>query len=315
LHCDSTASRYLKILMDAIFDPINFRNEIIWHRTISKSLATKKLSQNHDVIFSYQKTDQATWNNDAVFTPYDADDLDEKTSSKYSHKDQDGRIYRFDNLINPNADRPNLTYEFLGVTKVWRWTKDRMQAAYGAGLVVQTKPGAVPQFKRYLDEQKGRSIGDIWADIPPLNSQAQERLGYPTQKPQSLLERIIKVSSNDGETVLDPFCGCGTTIAAAQNLGRRWIGIDITHLAITLIKHRLRDAFGEAIEKTYSVVGEPTSLPDAQGLADSDPYQFQWWALGLVGARAQLSKRKVRTKVLTGAFSSTTKRTQKKRSK
>ena len=285
LHCDQTASHYLKLLMDAIFGPINFRNEIIWQRTISKSLMTRKLPHNHDVILCYQQTDQATWNNDEMFTPYDPDDLDEKTASKYHHKDPDGRIYRLDNLINPNADRPNLTYEFLGVTKVWRWTKDRMQAAYVAGLVIQTKPGAVPQLKRYLDEQRGRSMGDIWADIPPINSQAQERLGYPTQKPQALLERIIKASTNEGDVVLDPFCGCGTATAAAQTLGRRWIGIDITHLAITLIKYRLRDAFGDAISASYTVIGEPTSLPDAQDLADNDPYQFQWWALGLVGAR------------------------------
>jgi site-specific DNA-methyltransferase (adenine-specific) len=123
-----------------------------------------------------------------MFQPYDLGDLDEKTSSKYSHRDEDGRLYRLDNLINPNPNRPNLTYEFLGVKKVWRWTKERMQEAYNAGLVIQTKPGTVPQLKRYLDEQRGRPLGDIWTDIPPINSQAAERLGYPTQKPLALLE-------------------------------------------------------------------------------------------------------------------------------
>jgi hypothetical protein len=283
LHCDPTASHYLKMLMDAVFDPRNFRNEIIWQRTFAKALTSRQLPNNHDIIFCYQKRDQATWNAAEMFQPYDLSNLDAKTASKYTHRDPDGRLYQLDNLINPNADRPNLTYEFLGVTRVWRWTKERMQASYEAGFVVQPRPGAVPRFKRYLDKQRGKPLGDVWTDIPPLNSQAQERLGYPTQKPLALLERIIKASSNPGEMVLDPFCGCGTTINVAQRLNRKWIGIDITHLAITLIKNRLLDAFGKKAK--YRVVGEPVSLPDAETLAKADPYQFQWWALGLVGAR------------------------------
>jgi hypothetical protein len=158
-----------------------------------------------------------------------------------------------------------------------------MMEAYKQGLIVQSAPGRVPALKRYLDEQEGTPVDDIWTDIMPVQSQAQERLGYPTQKPEALLERIIKASSNEGDLVLDPFCGCGTTVAVAQKLKRRWIGIDITHLAITLMKKRLRDAFGT--EAQFNVMGEPTSLPDAAALAESDPYQFQWWALGLVGAR------------------------------
>ena len=149
--------------------------------------------------------------------------------------DPGGRIYRLDSLINPNHNRPNLTYEFLGVTRVWRWTKERMRRAYDSGVVVQTGPGRVPQLKRYLDEQRGRPLGDVWTDIPPINSRAQERLGYPTQKPEALMDRLIGMSSNEGDTILDPFCGCGTTIASAQRLNRRWIGIDVTNLAITLI--------------------------------------------------------------------------------
>lgn len=283
LHCDPTASHYLKVLMDAVFEGPNFRNEIIWLRTLSKALMTRRLPNNHDVLLAYQKTLEATWNNDAMFEPYDQDNLDEKTAGKYRHRDPDGRLYQLDNLINPNPDRPNLTYEFLGVTKVWRWTKERMQKAYEEGLVVQPRPGSVPRLKRYLDEQRGRPYGDVWTDIPPINSQAQERLGYPTQKPEALLERIIKGSSNEGDTVLDPFCGCGTAIAVAEKMHRKWIGIDITHLAVTLIKHRLMTAFeGSA---AFKVLGEPTSVPDAQTLAHDDPYQFQWWALGLVGAR------------------------------
>ena len=291
LHCDPTASHYLKLLMDAVFDPRRFRNEIIWQRTIAKSLMTRQLPTNHDVILSFQRDDKPTWNADALFTAYDPENLDEKTAGKYRHVDPDGRTYRLDSLINPNHNRPNLTYEFLGVTRVWRWTNERMRRAYDSGVVVQTGPGRVPQLKRYLDEQRGRPLGDVWTDIPPINSRAQERLGYPTQKPEALMDRLIGMSSNEGDVILDPFCGCGTTIASAQRLNRRWIGIDITNLAITLIRHRLKDAYGDDIEQTYQVIGEPVSVPDAEALAASDPYQFQWWALGLVGARPAEGKK------------------------
>ena len=291
LHCDPTASHYLKLLMDAVFDPRRFRNEIIWQRTIAKSLMTRQLPTNHDVILSFQRDDKPTWNADALFTAYDPENLDEKTAGKYRHVDPDGRIYRLDSLINPNHNRPNLTYEFLGVTRVWRWTNERMRRAYDSGVVVQTGPGRVPQLKRYLDEQRGRPLGDVWTDIPPINSRAQERLGYPTQKPEALMDRLIGMSSNEGDVILDPFCGCGTTIASAQRLNRRWIGIDITNLAITLIRHRLRDTYSDDIEQTYEVIGEPVSVPDAEALAAADPYQFQWWALGLVGARPAEGKK------------------------
>ena len=250
---------------------------------------TRRLPQNHDALLCFQKSDQATWNLEETFTPYDLDNLDEKTDSKYSHRDPDGRRYQLDNLTNPNPDRPNLAYEFLGVKKVWRWTRERMEEAYKAGLVVQPSPGAVPRFKRYLDKQRGRTFGDVWADISPKNSQAQERLGYPTQKPEALLERIIRLSSNEGDVVLYPFCGCGTAVAAAQKLKRQWIGIDITHLAITLIKHRLHSTFGKKAH--YKVLGEPIDLSGAKELAEQDPYQFQWWALGLVGARPTEQKK------------------------
>jgi hypothetical protein len=145
--------------------------------------------------------------------------------------------------------------------------------------------------KRYLDELAGETVDSLWDDIPPINSQARERLGYPTQKPEALLERILQASSDEGDVVLDPFCGCGTTISAAQKLGRRWIGIDITHLAVGLIKHRLRDAYGVKAGKDYRVIGEPTDLGGAEQLAQEDPYQFQWWALGLVGARPAEGKK------------------------
>jgi hypothetical protein len=148
-----------------------------------------------------------------------------------------------------------------------------------------------PQLKRYLMEMSGVLMGNIWTDIDPINSQAQERLGYPTQKPETLLERIITASPNEGDTVLDPFCGCGTAIAVAQKMNRRWIGIDITHLAVNLIKHRLRDQFGPEVDSTYDIVGEPVSVKDANELAKADPFQFQSWALGLVGARPAVNKK------------------------
>ncbi len=283
LHCDPTASHYLKLLLDAVFGPENFRNEIIWQRTLSKGLMKTRLPSNHDVILGYQKDKGATWNLDAAFQPYDPENLDEKTAKKYCHRDPDGRRYHLDNLLNPNHDRPNLDYEFLGVRRVWRWTKDRMQKEYEAGRVVQPKPGAVPRFKRYLDDQRGRPLGDVWTDIPPLNSQAAERLGYPTQKPEALLERIIEMSSNPGDVVLDPFCGCGTAIAVSERLERRWLGIDVTFLAIHLIKSRLAEAFGDALE--VEVIREPTTKSEAQELAREDPFQFEVWALSKVKAQ------------------------------
>ena len=291
LHCDPTASHYLKLLMDAAFDARNFRNEIVWLRTMAKGLMSRQLPNNHDVILGYRKTGESTWNVDATFQPYDEFSLDAKTASKYNHRDPDGRLYQLDNLLNPNRNRPNLTYEFLGITRVWRWTKERMQVAYDQGLVVQPRPGAVPRLKRYLDEQRGRPFGDVWTDIPPINSQAKERLGYPTQKPEALLERIINASSNEGDVVLDPFCGCGTATVAAERFNRRWIGIDITHLAITLVRHRLHDSFGDAL-RPYETVGQPTDSGSAAALAEQDRYQFEWWALGLVDARPANDRRR-----------------------
>ena len=292
LHCDPTASHYLKLLMDAVFGKENYRNEIVWQRTLAKGLMTRQLPTNHDVIIGYQKSAAATWNLDSIFQPYDENALDSKTAAKYSHRDASGRRYRLDNLINPNQDRPNLTYEFLGITRVWRWTKDRMQAAYEKGLVVQTRPGAVPQYIRYLDEQRGRPLGDVWTDIPPINSQAKERLGYPTQKPEALLERIINASSNEGGVVLDPFCGCGTAVAAAQKLNRKWIGIDVTHLAVALMKNRLKTAFDLDPVKDYDVVGEPQDEGGARALFEQDPYQFQYWAVSLLEAQPQQEQKK-----------------------
>ncbi len=280
LHCDPTASHYLKIVLDTIFGVENFRNEVIWQRTNAKGLAFTRFATNHDVILRYTKSGNMIWN-----PPYTAHDPEYVEKFYRFVEPETGRRYRHADLTNPNKDRPNLTYEFLGVTRVWRWTKERMKEAYEKGLIVQNRPGGVPVLKRYLDEQEGTPVGDVWTDILPVQSQSKEILGYPTQKPIALLERIINASSNPGDWVLDPFCGCGTTIAAAQKLGRRWIGIDITHLSIALQKYRLKDMFDLVEKKDYIVKGEPEDLPSAQQLAHDDRYQFQWWALSLVKAK------------------------------
>ena len=291
LHCDPTASHYLKLLMDAVFGPKNFRNEVVWLRTMAKGLMSRRLPNNHDVILSYGKMNGSTWNVDATFQPYDELALDAKTASKYNQRDADGRLYQLTSLINPNRNRPNLTYEFLGVTRVWRWTRERMQEAYDQGLIVQTRSGSAPRLKRYLDEQRGKPFGDVWTDIPPINSQAKERLGYPTQKPEALLERIINASSNEGDVVLDPFCGCGTATVAAERLNRRWIGIDVTHLAMSLMRHRLHDTFGDEL-RPYEVVGVPQDPASAAALAQHDRYQFEWWGVSLVDARPAKDRKK-----------------------
>lgn len=288
LHCDPTMSHYLKILLDSIFDPRNFRNEIIWQRSTGKSLQTVRLPNNHDVVLLYGKGPVGTWNDSAAFLPYDEDNLDERTAAKYRHRDPDGRLYRLDSLINPNPDRPNLTYEFLGITRVWRWTRERMQKAYDEGIVVQSKPGRVPQMKRYLDEQRGRPLGDVWTDIPPINSRAAERLGYPTQKPLALLERLIALTTNPGDVVLDPFCGCGTTVDAAHKLGRSWIGIDITYIAIDLITKRLQHTYGDEVRATFEVSGIPYDLQAAQAMFERDAFEFERWAVTMVGAQPNL---------------------------
>jgi site-specific DNA-methyltransferase (adenine-specific) len=254
LHCDPTASHYLKMLMDATFGPSSFRNEIIWERTTPKGLATRRLPTNHDVLLLYARGDGGRWNDDAVFRAYDPADLDPKTRRSYARRDADGRRYQLTSLLNPAADRPNLTYEFLGVTRVWRWTRARMQAAHDAGLIVQRRPGAVPRFKRYLDTQRGRPLGDVWTDIPPVTATSAERLGYPTQKPEALLERLLRMMTDEDSVVLDPFCGCGTTIAVAQRLRRRWIGIDAAELATTMLERRLLADLGARAGVDYESV-------------------------------------------------------------
>jgi DNA modification methylase len=275
LHCDPTASAHLRLLMDAVFGAANFRNEIVWKRTSAHS-DSQVCGSAHDILLLYTKGNQFTWNKQ--YQPHD----EEYIQTHYRYVDGSGRRYRTDNLTAGGLTGGGYEYEWKGIKKIWRCPKETMAKLDKEGRIRYTKSGTA-EYIRYLDEMHGVALQDLWADIPPINPQARERLGYPTQKPEVLLERIIKASSNEGDLVLDPFCGCGTAVAVAQRLNRRWIGIDVTHLAVTLIKHRLRDAFGDQV--SYKVIGEPVSLPDAETLAKQDPYQFQWWALGLVGAR------------------------------
>ena len=293
LHCDPTASHYLKILLDAVFGATSFQNEINWKRTTTHS-DSKTWSRVSDIILFYTKGQKFIWN-----TPREAHS-DAYLTSKYRYNDEDGRgIYRLDNMTSPNP-RPNMMYEWKGhesPPKGWRYSLETMTRLDDEGRVwyPRTKTGETdvskrPQLKRYLNEQEGGVMGTVWTDIPPLNSQAQERLGYPTQKPVALLERILNASSNPGDVVLDPFCGCGTTVHAAQKLGRHWIGIDITHLAIGLIEKRLNDAF-EGLQ--YTVHGTPMDADAARDLFDRDDKskkQFETWACLRIGFIPQEKK-------------------------
>ena len=288
LHCDPSASHYLKMLMDAVFGPDQFRNEIVWKRTSAHSSA-KRFGPVHDVILFYGRSDELQWI--GGHQPYDADYVKQRFARG------DDRPWKDADLTGSGV-RHGETGEIwrgFNVTakgRHWAYPPTELDRLDSEGMIYwPSKKGGWPRFKKYLDDAKGVPLQDVWTDIYPINSQAQERLGYPTQKPEALLERILSASSNEGDVVLDPFCGCGTTIAAAQALGRQWIGIDVTNLAITLIRHRLKDAYGDDVEQIYQVIGEPVSVPDAEALAASDPYQFQWWALGLVGARPAEGKK------------------------
>lgn len=285
LHCDPTASHYLKALLDRVLGPANFQGEIIWRRTASH-VSSRRWPRLHDVILCYAKEID-----NVCFDPPRVAPDENWVEREYRHEDERGR-YMTDNLTgagvtNGPSGQPwrGIDPKQIGAGRHWRYTPEKLEALDAEGRIYWPSRGKYPKLKQYLHETGGKAVGDIWVDIPLIGRTAAERLGYPTQKPIALLERIISATTKKGDIVLDPFCGCGTTIDAAQRLDRGWIGIDITHLAINLIRFRLRNTYGDDIEKTYSVTGEPTSVPDARALAESDPYQFQWWALGLVGAR------------------------------
>jgi site-specific DNA-methyltransferase (adenine-specific) len=284
LHCDPTASHYLKVLMDAVFGKECYQNEITWKRTFTHG-DSKTWSRASDKIFFYTKSaSDFAWN--APYEPLSADYIE----SHYKSRDPDGRRYQLTSILSPSP-RPNMTYEWKGFPPPhmgWRFSKETMADHDKNGLIWYPlkADGTLdtskrPRFKRYLDQQKGAVVTTVWADISPVNARANERLGYPTQKPVSLLERILSASSNPGDVVLDPFCGCGTTVHAAEKLGRQWIGIDITHLSISLIEKRLKDAFPGI---SFEVHGAPKDLEGARDLSNRDKYQFQWWAVSLVDA-------------------------------
>jgi len=285
LHCDPTASHYLKIIMDVIFGPQNFRNEITWKRRYGFTSAvhdSNRFGNCTDIILFYAKSEQAE------FTPQynkESKEYQEYVEKFFTLVDENGRRYQATSLTNP-AYRPNLIYEYKGYkppANGWMITKEKMEQWDREGRIhfPKDKTGRLRR-KSYADELRGMPIQNLWDDIEQLGAHDAERLGYPTQKPLALLERIISASSNEGDLVLDPFCGCGTAIAAAQKLGRRWIGIDITHLSIALMKYRLEAMFPGIKPR---VEGEPKDLGSARQLALDDRYQFQWWALSLIRAQ------------------------------
>lgn len=290
LHCDPTASHYLKVVMDGIFGPKNFRSEVIWKRSSSHNRA-KRWGPVHDVILFYTAGDHYTWNR--TFSDYEQKYLDDK----YRHKDEQGRRYRLSDLTGPGTRTGDSGAEWRGVNPTdygrhWEpphdralpswfefaegWSelpvRARLELLQEAGLIRwPNKVDGRPEFRRYFETAPGTPIQDVITDIDPINSMAQERIGYPTQKPISLLERIISATTNPGDVVLDPFCGCGTTIEAAEKLGRQWIGIDIAVHAIKVIESRLSGA-------AYKIEGIPRDFRSAVILAEKDKYQFQWWA-------------------------------------
>jgi len=240
LHCDPTASHYLKLVMDAIFEGKNFKNEVIWSYK-RYTAVSNKFQRLHDVLLFYGKSEKASWND--IREEYG---LKSGKADSHYKQDKNGQWYR--------------------------WQKRKNQEPY----------------KVYLSE--GKRMGDVWK-ISHINASAKERLGYPTQKPEALLERILNASSNKGDVVLDPFCGCGTTVSVAEKLHRKWIGIDITHLAISLMKNRLESAYEKRLSP-YEIIGDPKDIGGAKALADQDKYQFEWWALSLIGARPAQDKKK-----------------------
>jgi len=316
LHCDPTASHYLKLLMDAIFGFRNYRNEISWKRSSAHSdvkQGRKAYGNVRDIILYYTKTDQRTWN--AQYTEYSEDYL---TSAYRNTEPETGRRYRRDNLTaaKPGGDvsyrfpvkrpeggeweadpdeefrTPKEGWEYRQVPpykgRYWAYSLDNMKAYAREGRLAFSASG-MPEYKRYLDEMPGVPLQNAWNDISPATG--KESLGYPTQKPLALLERILAASSNKGDVVLDPFCGCGTAVHAAEKLGRQWIGIDVTYLAISLIERRMKDAFPD-IHDTYQVIGAPRDLTSAEFLAGQDKFQFECWAISQVDAYPKTGKPK-----------------------
>ncbi len=304
LHCDPTASHYLKLVLDAVFGPQNFLNEITWKRTHAHGSA-KRFGPVHDTLLFYAASEKYIWMYPVI--PHDPDyvvkhfkQIDDKTKKRFQPITLTGSGIRHGESGKPwkgvdptKVDRhwaiPGEVMERYKLTG--ETVQDRLDALDDADLIYWPKSGkGTPRLKWFADDLQGMALPDVWSDIPPIPANAAERLGYPTQKPLALLKRVILASSRPGDTILDPFCGCGTTIDALETLNRefhdqpsrRWVGIDITHLAINLIKYRLA-RFDPA--PVYDVRGEPIDAAGAEQLFKDDAYQFQFWACGLVGAR------------------------------
>lgn len=286
LHCDPTASHYLKIVLDGVFGKENYQNEIIWQRTNAHNMRTKGYVRANDTIFFYSKTNDFVFND--IYTEYSEAQL------KRYKPDANGRLFTGRDLTFSTATKSR-QFEWRGTkppeNRSWGASLEQLEEWWSQGLIL-TKQDGTPRMdglKIYLDETNGKPVTTNWTDIDRIRNTSAERLGYPTQKPLALLERIIQASSNEGDVILDPFCGCGTAVHAAQKLKRQWIGIDITHLAVSLIEKRMKDAFPGIV---FEVEGTPKDLEGAQNLALRDKYQFQWWACSLVGAQPYQGKKK-----------------------
>lgn len=287
LHCDSNASHYLKIVLDAVLGKERFLNEVTWKRTTAHN-DPKRYGRVQDRLLFYSKSAQKTFNH--IPGPFSEAQL-----GRYKYSDEHGP-FRAENLTAPHFS-PTRTVEWRevhpGADRQWRFSTEELERLYAEGRILLQRNGRPRKdgHKVYLRETSGPALQDIWTDIE-LGPTAGERLGYPTQKPLALLERIILASSNEGDVVLDPFCGCGTAVAAAQKLDRQWIGIDITHLAVSLMKSRLKTMFNLDPGQDYDVIGEPEDAGSARALWEQDPYQFQFWAVSLLEAQPQSEQRR-----------------------
>jgi len=279
LHCDPTASHYLKVILDAIFSPQRFLNEITWKRTSSHNTA-RRYGNVADIILFYGKTDQYLWN--PQYTAFSEEQL-----SRYK-PDENGRLYKGENLTADRANSTSGKFEWRGTmppaSRGWGYTVEQLEKWWAEGRILTRKDGSprMDGLKVYLDQLAGQPLQSMWTDIERIGNTSGERLGYPTQKPLALLERLVAVSSNEGDIVLDPFCGCGTTVHAAQKLNRRWIGIDVTHLAIALVERRLKEAFPGIV---FEVHGVPKDVAGARNLAERDKHEFQKWITATIGAQ------------------------------
>lgn len=272
LHCDPHASHYLKVMLDEIFGTSGYRNEIIWKRTSSHSSA-KRYAPIHDVIFYYGASAKPTWN-----APY-VDYSDEYLDKYYKFDDGDGRLYWRNSLTaagirNGSSGEPWHGIDISATGQHWKFTTATLDKLDAQGRIYWPTGGrGFPQIKRYRDKLRGLAVSDIWTDIDKLNPKAAERLGYPTQKPEALLERIIGASTSLGDVVLDPFCGCGTTISAAQKMGRNWIGIDISPTAVNIMDRRMKRIPGARSPK---LIGLPSTVDQLRALK---PFEFQNWVI------------------------------------